>query len=117
MAMQRNGTATTRFVTTILPCLVGAGGLVVYLLTLDHWVSLLSLGSVARVSGWLWRPATGEPLTFALLAPFRCLPEAWIPLALNLFTAACAATVLGLLARSVSLLRYDLSPDQPFLKR
>src|SRR5205085_12192001 len=87
-----------------MPWLIGAGGLLVYLITLNHWVSLYSLGSVARVSGWTWQPQLSSPLTAVILLPFKCLPAAWIPLTLNLFTALCAALVLALLARSVSLL-------------
>jgi len=103
-------------VTARLPWLIGAGSLLVYLLTLNHWVSLHSLGTVARISGWLWRTELDKPLTTALLYPFRFLPEPSIPLALNLFTAACAALTLVLLARSVSLLPHDLSPSEPFPK-
>ena len=104
------------FVTIRLPWLIGAGGLLVYLVTLNHWVSLHSLGTAARISGWLWRPALDKPLTIALLFPFHFLPETSIPLALNLFTALCAALTLALLARSVSLLPHDLAPSQPFQK-
>src|SRR5438477_6655848 len=99
-----------------LPWLIGAGGLFLFLMTLSHWISYKSLGTVARVSGWTWRPELNHPLTFALLLPFRLLPEAWIPLALNLFTALCAALVLVLLARSVALLPHDLAPDKPLRK-
>src|SRR3954463_10025464 len=91
-----------------LPWLVGAGGVVLYLLTLNHWVSLNSLGTVARTVGWTWQPERTRPLTWLLLLPFRCLPEAWIPLTLNLAAALCAALVLILLARSVALLPHDL---------
>ena len=50
-------------------------------------------------------PAHGRrPLALGLL------PESWLPLALNLFTAACSALVLGLLARTVALLPHDPSP-------
>src|SRR2546428_12305156 len=92
------------FVTARLPWLVGAGGLMVYLITLNKWVSLLNLEPVARISGWSWQPALHQPLTWLVLFPFRVLPEPWIPLALNIFTAICAAFVLMLLARSVALL-------------
>src|SRR5262245_20363313 len=101
---EKNGPGENRFVTMKLPWLVGAGGLGIYLFTLSPWVSLLSLPTVARVSGWLWRPEPGRPLTLALFVPFRLLPAAWIPLMLNLFTAVCAAAVLTLLARTVALL-------------
>ena len=96
-----------------LPWLVGAGGLLVYLLTLNRWVPLNGLGMVARVSGWAWQPALSQPLTWAVLYPFRWLPHGWIPLALNLFTAICAGLVLVLLARSVALLPHDVTRDNP----
>ena len=37
-----------------LPWLLGAAMLVVYLCTLNPWVTLLNLGEVANVSGWTW---------------------------------------------------------------
>ncbi len=107
---------SSTFVTIRLPWVIGVGGLLVYLLTLNHWVSFHSLGTTARISGWLWRPELENPLTAALLYPFHFLPETAIPLALNLFTAVCAALTLVLLARSVSLLPHDLAPNQPFQK-
>src|SRR5207245_2303262 len=82
-----NSGARLRFVAGVFPWFVGLGALVFYLFTLNRWVSLYSLGNVARVSGWLWRPQLEQPLTFLLLSPFRLLPESWVPLALNGFTA------------------------------
>ncbi len=111
MTIDRSGPAKRSSATRVLPWLVGAGALLVYLVTLNHWISLLSLGTVSRVSGWNWRPELGQPLTFVVLYPFRWLPEPAIPLALNLFTVACAALVLVLLARSVALLPHDLTPE------
>jgi tetratricopeptide (TPR) repeat protein len=95
-----------------LPGLVAAGGLLVYLGTLNHGMSLASLGTVARVSGWMWQPQLQQPLTFLLFYPFRFLPKASIPLALNILTAVCAALVLLLLARSVALLPHDRRHEQ-----
>ena len=99
---------------TRLPWLIGVGGLLFYLVTLNHWISLPSLGTVARTAGWLWQPDIGRPLTLVVLSPFRLLPEALLPLALNLFTAAVAGLVLVQLARSIALLRYDVVTDDPF---
>src|SRR5262245_43768006 len=111
MAPETKGPSAGQFQLTRLPWMVGGAGLLLYLVTLNHWISLQSLGIVARVSGWLWEPQVGRPLTVTLLFPFRCLPEAWIPLALNAFTAGCAALILTLLTRSVALLRHDLAPE------
>ena len=100
----------------VLPWVLGAAGLLIYLITLNKWASLYGLATVAWVSGWSWQPQLGQPLTCTVLLPFRCLPEPWIPLALNILAAVSAALVLVLLARSVALLRHDLTPDDPFRK-
>lgn len=113
MATETNGSVAGRGVTTVLPWIVGAGAFLVYAITLDRWVSLYSLGTVARVSGWTWQPELYHPLTTVVLWPLALLPEAWLPLALNLLTAACAALVLVLLARTVALLPHDPLPGSP----
>src|SRR5712671_2687595 len=87
-----------------LPWIIGIVALLVYCLTLNHWASLSSIGALAQVSGWTWQPELRQPLTCAVLYPFSLLPAGWLPFALNLFTAICAAFVLALLARSVLLL-------------
>jgi tetratricopeptide (TPR) repeat protein len=99
-------------VAAVLPWLVAAGGFLAYLGTLNKWVSLQGLATVARISGWLWQPELHHPLTFLVLYPFRFLPEPWIPLALNLFAAAGAALVLALLTRSVALLPQNRTHEQ-----
>ncbi len=112
MTVEPHRARRQRFLVAMLPWLVAAGGLAVYLSTLNHWVSLASLGTVARTSGWMWRPQLQQPLTFLAFYPFQFLPERWIPLALNLFAAGTAALVLGLLARSVALLPHDHTREQ-----
>src|SRR5258708_7239860 len=111
---EAEGPFTGRFVTATLPWLVGGCGLLLYLGTLDKWVSLSSLANVARMSGWLWRPELGQPLTQAVFYPLHWLPASWMPLASNTLSAVCAALGLALLARSVALLPHDLTPSQPF---
>jgi len=95
------------FAPRYLPWLLGLVMLIVYLFTLNPWVNLLNLGQVARVSGWVWQPQLNSPLTYLVTYPFRWLPAAQIPLALNIFAALCAATVLALLARIIALLPHD----------
>jgi tetratricopeptide (TPR) repeat protein len=104
MASEANGSQVRGFAPAVLPWIVGVVAFMVYATTLNHWVSLYSIGTVARLSGWTWQPVTLYPLTTIVLWPFGLLPQAWIPLALNLFTAACAALVLVLLARTITLL-------------
>src|SRR5208282_5319648 len=100
------------FVLRFLPWLLAAVALAVYLLTLNHWVSLFNLTTVAKTSGWTWQPEIYNPVNFAVTYPFRWLPASQIPLALNVFSAVCAALTLGLLARSVALLPHDRTDAQ-----
>jgi tetratricopeptide (TPR) repeat protein len=96
------------------PWLVVIGAFLLYALTLNHWVSLKALPLMAQVTGWdwhpvwlKWRPAAMAPLFLVVTAPIRLLPAAWQPVALNVFSALCAALTLGLLARSVHLMPQD----------
>ncbi|HUB87612.1 MAG TPA: tetratricopeptide repeat protein [Verrucomicrobiae bacterium] len=100
------------FAPRVLPWLLAVAALVVYLITLNHWVSFTSLQTVAFVSGWTWQPQVVNPLSFVVLYPFRWLPAAAIPMALNIFSALCAALTLGLLARSVAILPQDRTEAQ-----
>ena len=105
------------FVQGRLPWIIGAGALVVFLLTLNQWVSLRSLGYVARVVGWESELPIVWPLFFAITFPFRFLPANLAPLALNLFAAVCATLTVVLLARCVSLLPHDRTHDQRIRER
>jgi tetratricopeptide (TPR) repeat protein len=98
---------SARFVRTLLPWLLGLGMLIGYVATLNAWVSLDSLRLVWSVSGLNWQRQLFSPVTFLVTYPFGWLPAAWVPLALNLFNATCAALSLALLARSVALLPHD----------
>jgi tetratricopeptide (TPR) repeat protein len=95
-----------------LPWLLAAILLVIYLFTLNHWVSVLNLPRVARACGWIWQPELSNPLVYLITLPFHALPAALVPLALNVASALCAALVLGLLARTVALLPQDRTEAQ-----
>src|SRR5687768_18575304 len=71
------------FVASKLPWLLGAAALVIFLATLNQWVNLRSLGYVARVTGWESELPVQFPLFYALTFPFRYLPAAIQPVALN----------------------------------
>jgi predicted Zn-dependent protease len=86
------------------PLLVALGALLVYALTLSRGVTVNSLSLTAKIAGWNWQPMVGEPLLWLLTLPLRLLPAGWVPPALNLFSAACAAATLGILARSLELM-------------
>ena len=112
MADTPNVASGRRFATAILPWVIGGAALVGCGLTLNHWVSLHSLPVVARVCGWEWQPQMQQPLAFVVFYPFRSLPQTWTPVALNIFTALCAAGALALLARSVALWPQDRTRPQ-----
>ncbi|MGA2280900.1 MAG: DUF2723 domain-containing protein [Verrucomicrobiota bacterium] len=93
--------------TRLLPLLVVLWAFVFYAATLSHGVTVNSLSLAAKVAGWDWTPMVGLPLLWLLTLPLRLLPAAWVPLGLNLFSAATAALTLGVLARTVQLLPWD----------
>src|SRR5213595_3308924 len=95
------------FVRSRLPWLMTAAALVVYLLTLNRWVSLSSLSLVSTIASKDFTPPLSAPLHFLLTFPVR-----WLPVALNAFAAICASLTLGLLARSVALLPHDRTREQ-----
>jgi tetratricopeptide (TPR) repeat protein len=101
-----------RFAAVALPWLLATVMSAVYLLTLNHWVAPESLELVANISGLSPRVELFGPVTYLVTWPFRWLPLAWIPPALNLFSAGCAALSLAWLARSVALLPHDRTVDQ-----
>ena len=100
------------FVPAYLPWLIAAGGLVFYLLTLNHWLSFNSVLNVANLSGWTWQPELTGPVYWLATLPVRLLPAKLIPLTLNLFSCLCAVLTLALLARSVALLPHDRTAQQ-----
>lgn len=95
------------FVPRHLPWLLGGVMLVMYGATLNHWVNLQNILPVATISGWTWRPQVQNPLMCLVTLPFRCLPAALIPTALNILSALCSAATLAVLARSVAILPHD----------
>lgn len=91
------------------PLLVALSALLVYTVTLSRGVTASGLALTAKVAGWDWVPMTTQPLFWLLTLPLRLLPAGWVPMALNLFSAVCAAAVLGILARSLELLPWPRS--------
>src|ERR1041385_9250253 len=100
------------FVSSKLPWLIAAGALVVYALTLNHWVSFTNMTTVARMSGISWSPELHAPVYYLASLPLRWLPLKYLPLGLNLFSMVCAVLVIGLLARAVVLLPHNRTEAQ-----
>jgi tetratricopeptide (TPR) repeat protein len=95
-----------------LPWIVAAVALVTFLLTLNHWVSGLSLPVMAKLSGWDWQPSKSQPLFQAIAWPIRLLPGSVQFIFLNMLSAVFGALALALLGRSVSLLPHDRTREQ-----
>ncbi len=96
----------------LLPWLLGAAMFGVYWFTLNRWITLANVGQVAQVAGYIWQPQLYSPLLYLATLPFHWISPAKLPLALNLFSAGCAALVLVLLARCVALLPQDRTEPQ-----
>jgi tetratricopeptide (TPR) repeat protein len=92
----------------LLPWWLAAGALLFYWVTLNHWASLASLPTVFPIWEGHSASPSGRPLAGLAFVAARGLPQAAIPLVLNLVTAVVAAFVLGQLARSVAILRVDV---------
>jgi tetratricopeptide (TPR) repeat protein len=101
-----------KFAPRFLPWLLTVAAFAFYWFTLNRWVSQFNLLVVAKISGWTWLPEVVNPISFLVTGPFGWLPPAQIPIALNVFSAGCAALTLGLLARSVALLPQDRTDAQ-----
>lgn len=112
MTFEQNSVLPKRFVTALLPWLIGVGALLVYLGTMNQWATLGSIQNVALASGWEWRAHLTQPLNFLALLPFRFLPEHMVPMALNVFNALLATLVVTLLARTIAILPHDRTADQ-----
>src|ERR1700719_2948985 len=112
MANEQRIDPRKKFVPRILPWLLAASAFAIYWLTLNRWVSLLNLNAVAKISGWTWQPEVTNPISFLVTYPFRWVPVAQIPVALDIFSAVCAALTLCLLARSVAILPHDRTDAQ-----
>src|ERR1039458_5550205 len=112
MPVQAESNSSNGFVKVVLPWLLAAGMLAVYLVTLNHWVSPASLGPITKVIGLNWRAGLFGPVTYVVTWPLRWLPAAWAPPALNLLAAGCAALSLAWLARAVALLPHNQTVAQ-----
>jgi len=115
MTTEDSPPSQSRFAQDLLPWIIGTVAVVIYLTTLNHWVTLNSIPLTAKVVGWDWQPMVVNPALFLATLPFRWLPVSWVPPALNAGTAVCAALTLALLARSVSLLPHDRIGAEEYL--
>jgi tetratricopeptide (TPR) repeat protein len=109
---------------TWLPWLLGLLVFGCYLVTVNRSISFVPdwTGIVppplqqapvgVRMTGWVFGAEFLAPVYYLVTFPLRWLPEQFIPIALNLFSALCGALALVLLAKSVALLPHDRTRDQ-----
>ena len=110
--MEHKSYSGKKIAPAVLPWVVGITAVLLYLATLNHWISSFNLNSVARINGWYWQPNLINPLFALVTYPFHLLPAKLVPMALNLFAAMCAGLTVTLLARSVVLLPNDRTNAQ-----
>jgi tetratricopeptide (TPR) repeat protein len=107
----------TAFVRDQLPWIVAAVAFLIYLVTLNRWLSLSSLPAVNQLLDPHAAPPLTAPLHFLLTYPLLWLPGNLQLLGLNVLAAILAALTLALLARSVAILPHDRTRDQRHRQR
>ena len=104
--------AEKSFISTLLPWVIAGAVAIVYLLTINHWISFKNMHAVEQATGQAWTPDRYAGLFALVTSPFHWLPESWVPLAMNFFSLVCAFFVLVLLARCVVILPHDRTAKQ-----
>lgn len=110
--MEETSPAFGVFVRRRLPWLIAAAAFVLYLLTLNPWVSVTSLQATEQMAGWDDSLPYFRPLLWLLSLPLKLVPAASLPYAVNLLAALLAAASLWTLARCVALLPHDRSREE-----
>lgn len=100
------------FAKHLLPWIVAGAMLLLYLVTMSHWLSFGNAGLVSQLAGRTWPQNNLMPVTLLLTFPLRFLAGAALPFMLNLLTVVAATLVVYLLARSVALLPHDHTQAQ-----
>jgi tetratricopeptide (TPR) repeat protein len=96
----------------LLPWIIAAVALVIYLITVSRWVTVQSLTVSAQVGGWDDNLPANSPLLYLVSRPLILLPSSILPLAGNLFTVLLASATLWTLSRCIQLLPQDRTHPQ-----
>lgn len=110
--MADNSPASSGFVRRLLPWALAGGFLILYLVTLNPWVGVSSLDVLNRLTGRDGEILLTSPLLYLVTLPLKAVSLATLPFAANVLAALCAAGVVGILARCVSLLPHDRTRAQ-----
>ncbi|MBO7391691.1 MAG: hypothetical protein J6U77_04240, partial [Verrucomicrobia bacterium] len=98
---------------TRLPWILGAIFFVIYILTLNRWVTLDSLAVLAPIVGWdFWGLRMNSPIFRLVTSPCQLLSPASSILFISVLNAVLASFALVWLARAVMLLPQDRCTDQ-----
>src|SRR3954470_12863252 len=115
--MEERSRISDGFVQRALPWLIVAGALVLYLCTFSSSINFRGFLTLAKASGWDWRPTYHAPLYYLISFPVRWFPVGWHPVVTNLIAIISSALTLGLLARSVAILPHDRTREQRHYER
>lgn len=108
---------TNQVTAQIIPWTIGACALVLYLITLDNWVSFSNLGILVDLNGWDWQPQLSSPVLFLVTLPLRLLPPYWVGVGLNILSALTAAVTLVLLAKTVTMVSVESPVEYTLLSQ
>lgn len=96
----------------ILPWILGAGFLALYLLTAHPWVGPGNIQLVGQMLGWEPDAPYSEPYSFVIGKLLGWLPAGRLPHILNVLSGVFGATTIGILSRCVALMPHDRTREQ-----
>lgn len=96
----------------LIPWIIAAAVLAIYLVTVSRWVTVQSLTLVAQVGGWDDNLPANAPVLYLLTRPLALLSAGLLPLAGNLLTVLLAVATVWTLARCIQLLPQDRTYPQ-----
>lgn len=103
-----------------LPAGAGVIALVLYLITLNPWMTFGNATDVALTGGWAWTVEDNvfnPPLLHLVTTPIRLLPVSIQPYALNVLSSLFMAGAAFFLAWTIRLLPQDRTRDQRVRER
>jgi tetratricopeptide (TPR) repeat protein len=96
----------------LLPWILSAAALAVYLATISRWLTVQSLTVVSQVGGWDDNFPANTPVLYLVTRPLTWVPSGLLPLFGNLFTALLATATIWNLVRTVQLFPQDRTHPQ-----
>jgi len=101
----------------VIPLLTVGVAFVLYVLTLDTWMSFSNAITLVHLKGWNWEPQQTNFVHFVLSLPLKILPVKAAGIASNVLTAAIAALILALVSLSIALIPVENPVESPLLSR